>query len=96
MPWGAWGGGKDNQRAWFCTRGGGDEAKRASVPWGGRNPEAQPAGLGLQTCCFGDHPDTWGDRNDQNGKLDSCIDPSVLFVLVTEQREGGKEKLPTK
>lgn len=54
------GGGKDNQRAWFCTLGGGDEAEHASVPWGGRNPEAQPAGLGLQTCCFGDHPDTHG------------------------------------
>lgn len=44
---------------------GGDlEVQRASVPWGGRDPDAQPAGLGLETCCFGDHLDTWGDRND--------------------------------
>lgn len=44
--------------------GNGDqEAKPASVPWE-RSPDSQLAGLGLETCCFGDHLDTWGDRND--------------------------------
>lgn len=43
--------------------GGSLERRLASVPWGGRRPDAQPAGLGLETCCFGDRPDTWGDIN---------------------------------
>lgn len=71
------------------------EAKPGSVPWDGRNPDAQPAGLGLATCCFGDHPDTWGDRNDYSDKPDSLTDPSILFGLVTERGKGGKEELPT-
>lgn len=39
-------------------------ADRRSVPWGRRNPDSQAAGLGLDTCCLGDHLDAWGDRND--------------------------------
>ena len=39
------------------------ERRLGSVPWGGRRPDAQPAGLGLETCCFGDGPDTWVDIN---------------------------------
>lgn len=31
-------------------RGGGLEARLVSVPWGRRNPDSQPAGLGLETC----------------------------------------------
>lgn len=60
--------------------GSGDlEAKPGSVLREGRNPDAQPAGLGLATCCFGDHPDTWGDRHDYSDKPDSFTDPSILF-----------------
>lgn len=32
-------------------------ADRRSVPWGRRNPDSQAAGLGLDTCCLGDHLD---------------------------------------
>lgn len=67
MPWGGVAGvGRERQsdREGLCPGGGDLEAKLASVPWGRRSPDSQPAGLGLETCCFGDHPDTWGDRND--------------------------------
>lgn len=76
MPgWGGGGGREDNQAGGTVP---------GSVPWEGRNPDAQLAGLGLATCCFGDHPDTWGDRNDYNDKSDSFTDPSNLFALETE------------
>lgn len=34
------------------------EAKPASVPWGGRDPDAQSAVPGPETCGFGGHLDT--------------------------------------
>lgn len=41
--------GKDNQMG-LGPVGGGLETRPASGPWGGRNPDSQPAGLGLETC----------------------------------------------
>lgn len=61
MPWVGRGqeeSGRERQPDGAGPWGGGLEAKLASVPWGGRRSDAQPAGLGLETCCFGDHPDT--------------------------------------
>lgn len=97
MPWEGRGGGRGDDQtgagfsALAAETGG---AKPGSVPGEGRDPDAQSAGLGLETCCFGDHPDTWGDRNDYNGKPGSFTDPSTLFALMPGQRKGGKEKLP--
>lgn len=60
--WGIMPGGRDNRKG--GARGRARRACRLSVPWGGRNPDSQSAGLGLDTCCFGDHQGAWRDRND--------------------------------
>lgn len=49
------GGGKDSQTEVLRP---GLEAKPASVPWGGRDPDAQSAVPGPETCGFGGHLDT--------------------------------------